>query len=209
MMLFSATYKNPVIDFATKIVKDPMIIRLRRSEESLSYIKQFYVRCESFDTKYRALNNIFGLLTVGQSIIFCHTRKTAKDLVVRLTEDGVPCELLSGELDVIQRASVIKRFREGKCKMLITTNVTARGIDVDDVNLVINFDLPTNQDGTPDFETYLHRIGRTGRFGKHGVAINFVDSRSMGTMERIQKHFGRPIEKLDATDPEQIEKINQ
>ena len=209
MMLFSATYKNPVIEFAKKIVKDPMIIRLKRSQESLSFIKQFYVRCESFDTKYRALTNIFGLLTVGQSIIFCQTRRTARDLVVRLTEDGVPCELLSGELDVMQRAAVIKRFREGKCKMLITTNVTARGIDVDDVNLVINFDLPINQENAPDFETYLHRIGRTGRFGKSGVAINFVDTNTMGHLDQIVKHFGRPINKLDATDPEQIEKINQ
>ena len=72
MMLFSATYKNQVIDFATRIVKDPLIIRLRRQEESLSYIKQFYVKCENFDFKYRALSNIFGLLTVGQSVIFCH-----------------------------------------------------------------------------------------------------------------------------------------
>lgn len=122
----------------------------------------------------------------------------------------MPSELLSAELDVFQRASVIQRFREGKAKMLVTTNVSARGIDVDDVNLVINFDLPKNhEDDSPDFETYLHRIGRTGRFGKLGVAINFVDSRSFGILDRIQKHFGRPIEKLDAFDPEQIEKINK
>ena len=94
--------------------------------------------------------------------------------------------------------------------MLVTTNVTARGIDGEDVNLVINFDLPINQDGTPDFVTYLHRIGRTGRFGKTGVAINFVEnSMQFAAMEKIQKHFGRTIEKLDATDPDQIEKINQ
>lgn len=209
IMLFSATYKNPVIEFATRIVKEPMIIRLRRQDESLSYIKQFLVRCENFEAKYRALSNIFGLITVGQSIIFCQTRKTARDLVVRLTEDSVPCELLSGELDVQQRASVIKRFRDGLSKILITTNVTARGIDVEDVNLVINFDLPINQDYSPDYETYLHRIGRTGRFGKTGVAINFVDSNSLSTMEKIQKHFGRPIDRLDAMDPEQIENINK
>lgn len=71
MMLFSATYRNPVIDFAQKIVKEPIIIRLRRQDESLSYIKQFYVRCDNFEAKYQALNNIFGLLTVGQSMIFC------------------------------------------------------------------------------------------------------------------------------------------
>lgn len=209
MMLFSATYKTAVIDFATKVVKEPMIIRLRRQDESLSAIKQFYVQCNSFEDKYRALSNIYGLITVGQSIIFCQTRRTAKDLTVRLNEDGIPAELLSGELAVEQRADVIKRFREGLSKMLVTTNVTARGIDIDDVNLVVNFDLPVNPDSTPDYETYLHRIGRTGRFGKSGVAINFVDSHSIYTMEKIQKHFGRQIEKLDATDPEAIEKINQ
>jgi ATP-dependent RNA helicase DDX19/DBP5 len=75
MMLFSATYKNPVIDFASKIVKEPIIIRLRRQDESLTYIKQFYVKCDNFEAKYQALTNIFGLLTVGQSIIFCHVRK--------------------------------------------------------------------------------------------------------------------------------------
>lgn len=75
MMLFSATYKNQVIDFATKVVKDPMIIRLRRQEESLNYIKQFYVRCENFEQKYRALSNIYGLVTIGQSIIFCQVKK--------------------------------------------------------------------------------------------------------------------------------------
>lgn len=74
MMLFSATYRNPVIEFATKVVKDPMIIRLRRQEESLSYIKQFYVKCDNFESKYRALTNIYGIITVGQSIVFCHVR---------------------------------------------------------------------------------------------------------------------------------------
>ncbi len=137
------------------------------------------------------------------------TRQTAKDLVIRLRDDGVSSELLSGELDVSQRASVIKRFRENGFKMLVTTNVAARGIDVEDVSLVINFDLPITQEGTPDFETYLHRIGRTGRFGKTGVAINFVEQRAFVNLERIQKHFGRPIEKLDAMDPEQIENIHK
>lgn len=79
---------------------------------------------------------------------------------------------------------------------------------MEDVNLVINFDLPIYVDNTPDYETYLHRIGRTGRFGKSGVAINFVDNGSMMLLDKIQKHFGRPIDKLDAMDPEQIEKLN-
>lgn len=126
-------------------------------------------------------------------------------MVTRLVQDGIPCELLSGELDIEQRASVIQRFRDGKSKMLVTTNVTARGIDIEDVKLVVNFDLPIGQDGQPEFETYLHRIGRTGRFGKTGIAINLVDSANMNSMEKIIKHFEKPIEKLDAFDAEQIE----
>ena len=89
--------------------------------------------------------------------------------------------------------------------MLVTTNVTARGIDIEDVKLVVNFDLPIGQDGQPEFETYLHRIGRTGRFGKTGIAINLVDSANMKSMEKITKHLEKPIEKLDAFDAEQIE----
>lgn len=209
MMLFSATYKNQVMEFANKIVKEPMIIRLRRQDESLSCIKQVYVKCESFDLKYKALSNIYGLITVGQSMIFCRTQRTARELVTKLNADGISCELLSGELEIDQRASVIQRFRDGKSKMLVTTNVSARGIDIDDVKLVVNFDLPTTREGAPDFETYLHRIGRTGRFGKSGIAINLVDSANMPIMERIEKHFDRKIEKLDAFDPDQIEKISQ
>lgn len=93
--------------------------------------------------------------------------------------------------------------------MLVTTNVTARGIDIEDVSLVVNFELPVGVDGQPDYETYLHRIGRTGRFGKSGVAINFVETHNTTVLEKIIKHFGRPIEKLDASDPEEIEKINK
>ena len=83
------------------------------------------------------------------------------------------------------------------------------GLDIEEVTLVINFDLPITQQGTPDYETYLHRIGRTGRFGKSGVAINFVDNYSVSHLDKIQKHFGRTIAKLDAADPEEIEKLNQ
>uniref|UniRef100_A0A2K5I1C2 Uncharacterized protein n=1 Tax=Colobus angolensis palliatus TaxID=336983 RepID=A0A2K5I1C2_COLAP len=107
-----------------------------------------------------------------------------------------------------QRAAVIERFREGKEKVLVTTNVCARGIDVEQVSVVINFDLPVDKDGNPDNETYLHRIGRTGRFGKRGLAVNMVDSKhSMNILNRIQEHFNKKIERLDTDDLDEIEKI--
>ena len=119
--------------------------------------------------------------------------------------------LISGELTVEERTAVLQRFREGNERVLIATNLMARGIDVDQVTVVINYDLPTNNETKEiDFETYLHRIGRTGRFGKFGLAINFVDSgRTLAMVRKLEQHFGKQIKKLDAQDVEEIEKINQ
>jgi len=209
MLLFSATYDGTVMDFAEKIIpNDPVIIKLRREEESLDNIKQYYIDCNSMQEKFEALSNIYSAISIGQSMIFCATRKTTSWLAEKMTKDGHAVGLLSGELEIQQRADIIKRFREGKEKVLITTNVSARGIDVEQVTVVVNFDLPLTPDHKPDCETYLHRIGRTGRFGKNGIAINFVDgTRTMNTMKAIEKHFGRTIHKLDADDLDAIAKI--
>lgn len=142
------------------------------------------------------------------SFLFTQTKRTAQDIAVQLRKDGISVELLSGDLDVEQRAAVIERFREGKSKMLITTNITARGIDVEDVKLVVNFDLPVDVNRNPDYETYLHRIGRTGRFGKPGIAINLVEPSMMKVLDQIQIHFLRDIKKLDSNDPEEIQKLS-
>lgn len=209
MLLFSATYDKSVMDFAEKIIpNDPIIIKLRREEESLDNIKQYYIECNNQQEKFEALSNIYSAISIGQSMIFCHTRKMASWLAEKMTKDGHAVGLLSGELPIEMRADIIKRFRDGKEKVLITTNVSARGIDVEQVTVVVNFDLPLTMDNKPDCETYLHRIGRTGRFGKNGIAINFVDGhRSMTTLRYIEKHFQRNISKLDADDLDAIEKI--
>ncbi|KAG7252358.1 hypothetical protein CRUP_037729, partial [Coryphaenoides rupestris] len=144
----------------------------------------------SKEEKFKALCNIYGAITIAQAMIFCHTRRTAGWLAGELSREGHQVALLSGEMQVEQRAAVIDRFRDGKEKVLVTTNVCARGIDVEQVSVVINFDLPVDKDSNPDNETYLHRIGRTGRFGKRGLAINMVDSKfSMDVLNRIQDHF--------------------
>ncbi|XP_076451549.1 ATP-dependent RNA helicase DDX19A-like [Babylonia areolata] len=210
MLLFSATYDQSVMQFAQRIIpNDPVVIRLKREEESLDNIKQFYIDCSDIMEKYTALCNIYGTISVGQSMIFCHKRTTASWLAEKMTADHHAVGLLTGELTIEQRAAIIRRFREGKEKVLITTNVSARGIDVEMVTVVVNFDMPITMEGRPDCETYLHRIGRTGRFGKNGIAINMVDnSRSLSVMRAIEKHFGRKIEKLDTDDLDEIEKIS-
>nr|CAD7456166.1 unnamed protein product [Timema tahoe] len=195
MMFFSATYENDVMEFAEAIVSSPVIIRLKREEESLNNIKQYYVMCRNQDEKYSAIANIYGVVSIGQAIIFCHTRKTASWLAEKMSQDGHAVALLSGELTVEQRISVLDRFREGKERVLITTNVLSRGIDVEQVTIVVNYDLPIDLHRQPDCETYLHRIGRTGRFGKSGIAINLVD--------------GKKIHLLDAEDADEIEKLGQ
>ncbi|CAD1476007.1 unnamed protein product, partial [Heterotrigona itama] len=208
MMFFSATYEPEVMKFAEIIVNNPLIIRLLKEEESLDNIKQYYVKCKDLDEKYAAITNIYGVITIGQAIIFCHTRKTANWLAEKMTKDGHAVAVLSGELTVEQRISVLDRFRAGLEKVLITTNVLARGIDVEQVTIVVNFDLPMDQNRQADCETYLHRIGRAGRFGKSGIAINLVDSsHAMQLCKDIEKHFGKKIQYLDAEDADEIEKI--
>ncbi|KAJ8684387.1 hypothetical protein QAD02_020179 [Eretmocerus hayati] len=208
MMFFSATYETEVMEFAEIIVPNPIIIRLLKEEESLDNIKQYYVKCKSIDEKYQAITNIYGVISIGQAIIFCHTRRTANWLATKMTKDGHAVAILSGDQTVSERISILDRFRDGLEKVLITTNVLARGIDVEQVTLVVNFDLPMDQHQRADCETYLHRIGRTGRFGKSGIAINLVDSPvAMQICLDIEKHFKKKIHLLDAEDADEIEKI--
>lgn len=208
MLFFSATYEKDVMDFAQHIVKDPTIIRLLREQESLDNIKQYYVKCKNEDEKYQAIQNIYGGITIGQAIIFCHTRKAAGWLAGKMSQDGHSVAVLSGDLTVEQRLAVLDRFRAGLEKVLITTNVLSRGIDVEQVTIVVNFDLPMDIKGNADCETYLHRIGRTGRFGKNGIAINLIDSdKAMANCRTIEAHFQKKIEFLNAENSDEIEKI--
>ncbi|KAL8173770.1 UNVERIFIED_CONTAM: ATP-dependent RNA helicase ddx25 [Gekko kuhli] len=208
MLLFSATFEDPVLLFAQRIVPDPNIIKLRREELTLDNIRQYYFVCENNEDKYKALCNIYGSITVGQAIIFCQTRKNAKWLALQLSNDGHQVSLLSGELTVEQRADIIQRFREGKHKVLITTNVCARGIDVKQVTIVVNFSLPTDLEDFADFDTYLHRIGRAGRFGKKGVAFNMIERHKLPLLFAIEEHFKTSIKYLDPEDMDMLEKLD-
>ncbi|XP_056279110.1 ATP-dependent RNA helicase DDX19A [Pseudoliparis swirei] len=208
MLLFSATFEESVLKFAQHVVSDPNIIKLKREEETLDNIKQFYVICQAQEDKFTSLCNLYGVLTIAQAMIFCHTRRMASWLSSKLISEGHQVALLSGELEVRQRAAIIERFRHGKEKVLVTTNVCSRGIDVEQVSLVVNFDLPVDREGKADNETYLHRIGRTGRFGRRGFAVNMVDSdHSMDIIKQIELHFDRKITELDTNNLEEMEKL--
>uniref|UniRef100_A0A3B3CHI2 RNA helicase n=1 Tax=Oryzias melastigma TaxID=30732 RepID=A0A3B3CHI2_ORYME len=193
MLLFSATFEDSLWDFAERVIPDANVIRLKREEQTLDNIKQFHVLCNNKEEKLEALYNLYGTLTIAQAIIFCRTRATASWLSAILKQEGHQVALLSGDLTVEQRAAVIERFRNGKEKVLVTTNVCSRGIDVEQVSIVVNFDLPVDMEGNADHDTYLHRIGRSGRFGKRGFAVNMVEGdRDTRILHQIQEHFHVP-----------------
>mmetsp|Transcript_57906 Transcript_57906/g.141480 ORF Transcript_57906/g.141480 Transcript_57906/m.141480 type:complete len:514 (+) Transcript_57906:147-1688(+) len=209
-LLFSATFPTEVVKFADKLVTKPDKI-LIESEESLvlDIIKQLWVDTRQYDGgKLEFLSDIYSLLTIGQSIVFVETKRNA-DMVHRtLTESGYTCSVLHSNLMGEERDATMLAFRNGESNVLITTNVLARGVDVDNVCLVINYDIPIDKDGNPDYETYLHRIGRTGRFGRKGTAINLInDDRSIAVLAAIEKHFakeGKEMIQQAEPDPEKL-----
>lgn len=209
IMLFSATYNDVIMEFAEKIVPNPLIIRLKKEEECLDNIDQYYVECADDKEKYKSVANLFGTLSIGQMFIFCHTKKSAEWLADKLTKDGHSVGYITGDLTTEERTRIIKRFREGVERVLISTNLMARGIDVEQVTVVINYDLPIDPATKDiDYETYLHRIGRTGRFGKAGVAFNFIDSqRGLSMIKKLEERYGKKIIKLDTSDIEKLEEL--
>ncbi|KAJ3026782.1 UNVERIFIED_CONTAM: RNA helicase required for poly(A+) mRNA export [Siphonaria sp. JEL0065] len=209
ILLFSATWSDELREFAQRVAPHAKAITLKREELSVDAIKQLYMDCRDEEHKTEILMAIYGLLTIGQSIIFVRQKWKADELAEIMNGEGHAVSLLHGSLDGVERDRVIDEFREGKSKVLITTNVLSRGIDILQVNLVINFDMPLQADGfTVDPETYLHRIGRTGRFGRTGVSINFVhDAKSFREMDAIQKHFGREIVRVGTESYDEIERM--
>ncbi|KAJ2853338.1 RNA helicase required for poly(A+) mRNA export, partial [Coemansia asiatica] len=208
IILFSATFPEQVRTFTQRFAPEANEIRLKATELTVDGIKQFYMDCKDAQHKFEVLSQLYSLMTVGQSIIFVRRRDTAERIAGRMTSEGHAIVFLHGTMDSIERDKVMDDFRKGDIKVLITTNVIARGIDIQQVNLVINYDIPVDSEHRPDPETYLHRIGRTGRFGRTGASVNFVhNEQSMEQMEAIQAALGCNITKVPTDDWEQARKI--
>ncbi|KAI3607390.1 atp-dependent rna helicase dbp5 [Moniliophthora roreri] len=214
IILFSATFPDHVRSFASKFAPNANKIELQKNELSVDSIRQFYMDCKNEEHKYDILVTLYTLLTIGQSIIFCQHRHTADRISQRMTAEGHKVASLHGAKDAQERDRIIDNFRQGKEKVLITTNVIARGIDIMQVNMVVNYDLPLmnerggnkSEDTHPDVETYIHRIGRTGRFGRKGISINFVhDRKTWLQMEEIEKATGKPIMRIETNDIDMME----
>lgn len=185
VVLISATLPPDLLDVANKFMTEPVQILVRRDELTLDGIRQYYVDVEKEEWKFDTLCDLYDTLTITQSVIFVNTRKKVDWLTSEMRSNNFTVSSMHGEMPQRDREGVMAEFRAGKTRVLITTDVWARGIDVQQVSLVVNYDLP------PKYELYLHRIGRSGRFGRKGVAIAFVcagdDEKRLRDLERFYK----------------------
>lgn len=198
-ILISATLNNNVFTVSKKFLHDPIKILLKNSEVAVDLISQFYIEVDSEDLKYDTLLDLYGITSTSQTIIFCNTIRKVDWLKENLEKNNFTITCIHSKMTQTQRDDIVKEFREGRTRLLLTTDLLARGIDIPDVNLVVNYDLPPNK------ETYIHRIGRCGRFGKKGVAISMVKTDDQSDIKNLQKM--KQIYKLDIKEmPNDIEK---
>jgi translation initiation factor 4A len=190
VILFSATMPNVALELTDKFMREPKRILVKRDELTLDGIKQFYVNVQKEDWKLDTLCDLYETLTITQSIIYCNTRRKVDMLVEQMTARSFTVSATHGEMEQRDREAILREFRSGATRVLITTDLLARGIDVQQVSLVINYDLPTNR------ENYIHRIGRGGRFGRKGVAINFVTQEDVRTLRDIETFYNTQIDEM-------------
>ncbi|GAA5973873.1 hypothetical protein JCM8115_006180 [Rhodotorula mucilaginosa] len=190
VVVVSATLPHDVLEMTTKFMTDPVRVLVKRDELTLEGIKQFFVAVEKEDYKFDTLCDLYDTLTITQAVIFCNTRRKVDWLTEKMREANFTVSSMHGEMPQKERDAIMSEFRSGGSRVLITTDVWARGIDVQQVSLVINYDLPSNR------ENYIHRIGRSGRFGRKGVAINFVTNDDIRLLRDIELFFSTQIDEM-------------
>eukprot|EP00581_Thalassiosira_minuscula_P003508 CAMPEP_0183745908 /NCGR_PEP_ID=MMETSP0737-20130205/66480_1 /TAXON_ID=385413 /ORGANISM="Thalassiosira miniscula, Strain CCMP1093" /LENGTH=415 /DNA_ID=CAMNT_0025981587 /DNA_START=509 /DNA_END=1756 /DNA_ORIENTATION=- len=188
--LFSATMPLDVLEVTQRFMRDPVRILVKKDELTLEGIKQFYIAVEREEWKLDTLCDLYETLTITQAIIYCNTRRKVDWLQEQMQERDFTVSCMHGDMDQRERDIIMREFRSGSSRVLITTDLLARGIDVQQVSLVINFDLPTNR------ENYIHRIGRSGRFGRKGVAINFLTEGDVRYLRDIEQFYQTEITEM-------------
>lgn len=188
--LFSATIPSELLNLTNKFMRDPYHINVKAEQLTLEGIKQYYVALENDVQKYETLKDLYEKISMSQCIIYCNSIKRVKDLYDAMTHDGFPVSQIHSGMDREERMNSYNDFKYGNRRILISSNVTARGIDIQQVSIVINFDVPN------DVHTYIHRIGRSGRWGRKGVSINFVTRREVKQIQTIEKYYHTQIEEL-------------
>jgi len=188
--LFSATMPEAVVDVAKNLLQNPVRILVPPEEVTLDGITQYYVGLEREDWKYDVLCDLYKQLTINQALIYVNKRQKAEWLYEKMTAEGFPLSFIHGEMDPEERTRRMRDFRQGTVRIMISTDLLARGIDIQQISLVINYELPSQR------ENYIHRIGRSGRFGRKGFAINLVSKEEENALREIEAHYGTKITSL-------------
>lgn len=190
VILLSATMPVDVLEVTERFMRKPIRILVKKEELTLEGIRQFYIQVEREEWKLDTLCDLYETLTITQAVIFCNTRRKVDWLTEKMGSRDFTVSAMHGDMNQNERDLIMREFRSGSSRVLITTDLLARGIDVQQVSLVINYDLPANR------ENYIHRIGRGGRFGRKGVAINFVTSEDIRSMRDIEQFYNTTIEEM-------------
>lgn len=196
--LFSATLPDEAIEMSKKFMRNPIRILVKREQLTLEGIKQFYINVEREEWKIDVLADLYSTMSIAQCVIFCNTRRKVEFVTNEMQRRKFTVSCTHGDLDPAERNAILRDFKLGKTRVLITTDLLARGIDVQQVSLVINYDLPTNR------ENYLHRIGRSARFGRKGVAVNFVTERDADLIRDLERTYETEIKEMPASITEYL-----
>lgn len=189
--LFSATLTNEVKQIMSQMMKNPIKIFIPLCEQTLDGIPQYYVNLKD-NEKIEVIKDLYSTLIIGTTIIFCNSIRTVENLASQLISDDYTVSTIHGGMEQAEREEKLKQLRTGTTRLLITTDILARGIDVQQLSMVVNYDLPHEP------ETYIHRIGRCGRFGRKGIAINLVNSKDDAKIGFIETHYETRINELPA-----------
>ncbi|KAL8038138.1 hypothetical protein ABFX02_11G084900 [Erythranthe guttata] len=190
VVLVSATLPNEILEMTSKFMTDPVRILVKRDELTLEGIRQFFVAVEREEWKFDTLCDLYDILTITQAVVFCNTKQKVDWLAAQMRKNNFTVSSMHGDMPQKERDAIMGEFRSGQTRLLITTDVWARGLDVQQVSLVINYDLPNNR------ELYIHRIGRSGRFGRKGVAISFVKSDDIKILRDIEQYYSTQIDEM-------------
>ncbi|CDK27521.1 unnamed protein product [Kuraishia capsulata CBS 1993] len=192
VVVVSATLPNEVLSMTKKFMNDPVKILVKRDDITLEGISQFYIDVDKEDWKFDTLCDLYDSMTISQAVIFCNTKKKVDWLCEAMRKANFTVVAMHGDMKQEERDKIMQEFRSSQSRVLISTDVWARGIDVQQVSLVINYDLPY------DREMYVHRIGRAGRFGRKGVSINFVTKEDKPELHALERYYSVKISEMPA-----------
>jgi translation initiation factor 4A len=195
--LFSATLTDQTYEIANKFMRNPLKIAIKKDEVNLVGIQQYKIILQKDEHKFSTLIDLYKFISIKQAIIYCNNKNRTIALAAELNDLKLSMTFIHGDMEPNERKLIMKEFKEGKYRILISTDLLARGIDIQQISLVINYDFPTNR------ENYIHRIGRTGRYGRKGIALSFVTERDESQIKEVETYYDIRINEL----PEDINAV--